>query len=302
LNTCIIPFFLSPMKSVAFLVTVIGLALAGGLRAQSLELNPDGARMARFDTWYEPSADVEKGGEVEFFQVRLGSPLYAHRSGEYIWGIRASYEFTSLDLSNDALAESSFHRMDIGPALVYLPEGSPWRAFAFGGVGLATDFTKVNSEDVIYSLLAAVGYKFSDSFTLLAGGYYSQDFGDAQIFPGVGFIWDISQRWTMSLLPPRARLSFAPNDSWRFAIEGYPDGGGWSVEAANGQQASLERKAWRAGARIEHKIANDGWAYVGGGWAFGRELRLEEEGSGRLLLESDVDGGAFVAVGVSFGF
>lgn len=58
----------------------------------------------------------------------------------------------------------------------------------------------------------------------------------------------------------------------------------------------------RAGARIERKIANDGWAYVGGGWAFGRELRIEEEDSGRLLLESDVDGGAFFAVGLSFGF
>lgn len=290
------------MKSAAFLAAVFSLAIGAGVHAQSLELNPDGARMARFDTWYEPSADIEKGGEMEFFQVRLGSPIYAHRSGEYIWGIRASYEFTSLDLSNDVLAESAFHRMDIGPALVYLPEGSPWRAFAFGGVGLATDFTEVNSEDVIFSLLAAVGYKFSDSFTLLAGGYYSQDFGDAQIFPGVGFIWDISKRWTMSLLPPRARLSYAPNESWRFALEGYPDGGGWSVEAANGKQSSLERKAWRAGARIERKITDDGWAYVGGGWAFGRELRLEDEDSGRLLFESDVDGGAFFAVGLSFGF
>lgn len=289
------------MKSAAILVTVLSLSI-GAVHAQSLELNPDGARKARFDTWYEPAADIEKGGEMEFFQVRLGSPLYAHRSGEFIWGVRASYEFTSLDLTDDVLAETAFHRMDVGPALVYLPEGSPWRAFAFGGVGLATDFTGVNSEDVIFSLLAAVAYKFSDSFSLLAGGYYSQDFGDAQVFPGVGFIWDVSERWTMSLLPPRARLSYAPNDSWRFAIEGYPDGGGWSVEAANGEQAGLERKAWRAGARIERKIANDGWAYVGGGWAFGRELRIEEEDSGRLLLESDVDGGAFFAVGLSFGF
>lgn len=290
------------MKSVALFAAALGLALTGNLHAQSLELNPDGARKARFDTWYEPSADIDKGGEMEFFQVRLGSPIYARRLGEFVWGIRASYEFTSLDLSNEVLAESAFHRMDVGPTVAYVPEGSPWRAFAFGGVGLASDFTEVNSEDVVFSLLAAVGYKFSDSFTLLAGGYYSQDFGDAQIFPGVGFIWNLSERWTMSLLPPRARLSYAPNDSWRFAIEGYPDGGGWSVEAANGEQAGLERKAWRTGVRIERKIADDGWVYVGGGWAFGRELRLEEEGSGRLLLESDVDGGAFFSVGLSFGF
>ena len=122
------------------------------------------------------------------------------------------------------------------------------------------------------------------------------------MLPGIGFIWEINSQWTASLLPPRVRIAYSPSSDWRFSLEAYPDGGFWSVETADGEQASLERKALRTGVRVERKIADNSWAYVSGGWAFGREIRIEEENGGRVPFESDVDDGAYLAVGLTFGF
>lgn len=280
----------------------VSLMAASDVMAQSMELNPDVARTARLDTWFEPASDLDRGGEVEFFQSRIASPVYGQRVGDWVLGLRAGYEFTSLDLPGDLLAESSLHRLELGPTAVYAPAGSPWRAFVLSSAGLATDFSSLDGEDVIYTAIAAVGYKFSDRFSLLAGGYYSQDFGDARLFPGIGFLWQVTDDWSVSLLPPRLRIAYTPNDSWRFALEAYPDGGGWSVESEDGQQALLERKSLRAGLRIERKIGDKSWAYLGAGWAFGREYRLEDENTGRLLFESDADDGAYLALGFNFGF
>lgn len=292
------------MKFPSTLLTAFGLLYSCSLHGQSAELNPEaGAPLVRMDFLWEPEAGLDRGGEVEFFQARLGVPIFGQKVGEdWIWGLRTRYEFSSLEISGDPIANSELHRLDLGPTLIYRPEDSAWRAFFSGTIGLATDFSDVNSEDVVYSVLAAGGYKFSDRFTLLFGAYYSQDFGDARLFPGVGFVWKVADKWTASLLPPRLQVAYAPNDDWRFALEGYPDGDSWSVESATGEQSSLERKALRAGVRIERRVSENGWLFAGAGWAFGRELRLEGEESGRVSYESDADDGAYLSLGISVGF
>jgi hypothetical protein len=292
------------MKFSSAFLPALALLFSSSLRAQSTELNPDaGAPLTRLDFLLEPGSGLDRGGEVEFFQARLGVPVFGQKVGEdWIWGLRTRYEFTSLEISGDPVLENELHRLDLGPSLLYRPENSPWRAFFSGTIGLATDFSDVNGDDVVYSVLAAAGYKFSDRFTLLFGAYYSQDFGDARLFPGVGFVWNIADKWTASLLPPRVQLAYAPTENWRIALEGYPDGDSWSVESATGEQSSLERKALRAGLRVERRITENGWIFAGAGWAFGRELRLEGEDSGRVSYESDVDDGAYFSLGISLGF
>lgn len=269
-------------------------------------MNPDmgnAGRSIRVDDVFEPSTDLDQGGSFEFYQARLVAPLYGKKIGEdWVLAARMKYEYSALEMSEDYLSHDSLHRVEAGPMLLYKAKDSRWSGILAANVGLATDWSEVGEDDVVLSVLGSVGYRFSDEFTLLLGAYYSQDFGDARLFPGIGFLWKISPQWTVNLTPPRLRISYAPTDDWRFVAEAYPDGGSWSVEASNGEQASLERKTLRAGVRVERKITEKGFAYLGGGWAMGRELRLEEEDSGRLLYESDASNGAYFSAGLNFQF
>jgi hypothetical protein len=281
-------------------------AVVTGAYSQTTEMNPDmsnAGRAIRLDALFEPSADLDKGGSFEFYQARLAAPLFGKRIGEeWILAARMKYEYSVLDVSEDLLSQDSLHRLEMGPMLIYKAKDSAWTGILAANIGLASDWSEINEEDVVLSVLGSVGYRFSDSFTLLLGAYYSQDFGNAKLFPGIGFLWKVSPQWTVNLTPPRLRISYTPTDAWRFVAEAYPDGGAWSVEASNGEQASLERKALRTGVRIERKITENGFAYLGGGWAMGRELRLEEENSGRLLYESDASNGAYFSAGMNFQF
>ncbi|CAN5770779.1 hypothetical protein BH11VER1_BH11VER1_10500 [soil metagenome] len=290
-------FFLGLMACSAFLSSAF---------SQTTEMNPDmgnAGRSIRVDALFEPSTDLDQGGSFEFYQARLVAPLYGKKLGEnWILAARMKYEYSVLEMSEDVLSQDNLHRLEMGPMLIYKAKDSPWSGILAANVGLATDWSEVSEDDIVLSVLSSVGYRFTDKFTLLVGAYYSQDFGDARLFPGIGFLWKISPEWTVNLTPPRLRISYAPGDLWRFVAEAYPDGGSWSVEASNGEQASLQRKTLRTGVRVERRITETGFAYLGGGWAMGRELRLEAQSSGKLLYESDAANGAYFSAGLNFQF
>jgi hypothetical protein len=285
------------------LVTLFFLVASPWVRAQSVEMNPGDSRALRLDVSFEPEADFDEGGAFESWQTRLKVPVFGARLREdLILGLQLNYELTTLDTSFPLLDREEMHRLELGSMLVYKSDDSPWTALLGGWVGLATDGSSVTGDDVAVRALAAGGYRFSDRFNLLFGAYYSNDFGDATLFPGLGFMWKVSENWTASLIPPRLRLTYQINDLWSVSAEAYPDGGAWSAESFEGDPALVERKAFRAGVRVERQLGESGSFHFGMGSALGRELRIENENTGRLLFESDIDDGLYFSTGLAFRF
>lgn len=261
-------------------------------------------RQIRLDYSFEPEADIDDGGGFTFWETQLSTPLFGKKLGDnWIIGARLRYRLSEIEWTDQALFDGSLlHRIDLSLALVYRPRNSPWNAFISAGPALAGDFSSINSDDLLFVAIAGAGYRFSERFTLLAGAYFSQDFGEPLLLPGPGFIWTPSPKWSVSLIPPRLRIAYAPNDDWRIAAEAFPNGGRWNVRTLDGEEAFLDRSGARAGLRIERRvIGENGWLNLSAGWVFARDLVLETTDD-RMLFDSNVEGGAFVAAGFAWRF
>ena len=261
-------------------------------------------RQARLEYSFEPESALDAGGDVQYQEALFSTPLFGKKIGQdWLVAMRMRYRFSELDWQHQALLDGDpLHRLDLNLSLIYRPSSSPWTAFLSAGPALAFDEAGINDDALFFTAIAGVGYRFSDRFALLAGAYYSQDFGESRLLPGPGFIWTPSEKWSLSLIPPRLRIAYAPDGDWRVALEAFPNGGRWSVRTLDGQDAFLDRSGARAGLRIERRvIGKNGWLHLGAGWVFSRDLTLESE-DGSVLFESDADSGVFVSTGFSWKF
>lgn len=238
-----------------------------------------------------------------FMEIDVALPVWGGRlSDSWLYGFRLNYEASEFSLPDIVPVDGgTFHRFDFRAALIWRPKGSPWSGFLAGGPAIAADDSSIDGDALLWTALFGVGYRFSDRFTLLAGGYFSQDFGEPRLIAAPGFIWSPSKQWSASLIGPRLRVAFAPTEDWRIAIEAMPDGGRWSVRTDDGDQAYLDRRTARAGLRLERRFAKNGWIFAGGGWTFSRELNVEDD-DGQKLFSSDVDNGAYFNAGLSWRF
>lgn len=260
-------------------------------------------RQATLDFSFEPNTNLDAGGSFNYWDVRLSAPVFGKKLTEdWLFGVRLRYRLSELDWTEQNLfANDSLHRLELNLALVYRPQASPWVGFLSAGPALATDGSSINSDDLFYVAIIGVGYRFSDRFTLLGGAYFSQDFGESRLLPAPGFIWTPSEKWTLSLIPPRLRIAYAPSSDWRIAAEAFPDGGSWSITTRDDQSAFLDRSGVRLGLRVERRVIGNGWLFVSGGWMVARQLIIEGT-NGQKLFESDADGGAYFGAGFAWRF
>ena len=260
-------------------------------------------RQARLDYSYEAEADLDTAGAFSYWDVTLSTPIYGRKLGrDWIFGARLRYRFSELDWTDQALFDNdSLHRLDLSLTLVYKPENSPWSGFLSAGPGLSGDGSNIDGDDVLYVAIAGIGYRASERLTLLAGAYFSQDFGEPRLLPAPGFIWQLSKKWNISLIPPRLRLAYAPSEDWRIIAEAFPNGGRWSVTTLQGEETFLDRSGTRAGLRIERRVVSNAWLQLSGGMVFARDLVLENDG-GRVLFESDAEATPYLSAGFLWRF
>jgi hypothetical protein len=260
-------------------------------------------RQARLDYSYEAEADLDSSGAFSYWDVTLSSPIYGRKLGsDWIFGARLRYRFSEIDWTSQALFDNdSLHRIDLSLTLVYKPGHSPWSGFLSAGPGISGDGGNVDGDDILYVAIAGIGYKVSDRLTLLAGAYFSQDFGEPRLIPAPGFMWSITDKWTFSLIPPRLRLAYAPSEDWRIVAEAFPNGGRWSVTTLDGQEAFLDRSGARAGLRLERRLFGNAWVQLSGGIVFNRDLVLETEG-GQVLFDSEADPSPYLSAGFLWRF
>lgn len=71
----------------------------------------------------------------------------------------------------------------------------------------------VDWDDVSFSALLAVGRRFSDQLTGVAGVMVQPQF-EFPVVPIVGAIWKISDSWKLNATFPRASIVYAPSERW----------------------------------------------------------------------------------------
>ena len=260
-------------------------------------------RQATLEFTFEPTSDLDAGGDFSYWDTRISVPIFGGKiTDSWFYGIRSRYRLSEFDGSgSDFFNQNSLHRLDVNLSLLYRPKSSPWVGFISAGPALATDGENIDSDALLLVGIAGVGYRFSDSFTLLGGGFWSQEFGEPRFLAAPGFIWAPSEEWTASLIGPRLRIAYAPSSNWRIAAEAYPDGGRWNIQTADGQDAFLDRSGARLGLRVERRLFGNGWLFLGGGYMVSRDFEVESVGGDRLY-SSDADSGAFFNTGFTWRF
>jgi hypothetical protein len=260
-------------------------------------------RRAMLDYSFEPESTLADNATFTYWDVRLSTPVYGRRlSPSWIFGARFRYRIAEFDWQPQEIFDNSLlHRVDLQLALIYKPETSKWISLLAAGPALVSDLTHITSDDVVFVAMAGIGYQFSPEFTLLAGAYFSQDFGSNSLFPGPGLVWEPTPKWLISFVPPRLRIAYSPNDRWKLALDGFPNGDRWSITTRDGQSAFIDREGLRLGLRLEYQVFNASWIHLGAGWMFERAIRVVDSQANELYSQ-EADSAPYLMTGFTWRF
>jgi hypothetical protein len=159
-----------------------------------------------------------------------------------------------------------------------------------------------SSDNFTFSAAVGAGYSWSSNLTLFAGAYYSEDYGDDFVIPGVAFIWRPAPRWEVYLLGPIGGVSYSVNESMTLSFYGQYNSPTWYVKAdGSGPDRNVSMSSLDLGLKAEWNLNSMLWGYVAGGYAVARELEVDNTDNSRIQ-KSDIDPSPFVEVGLDLRF
>ena len=170
--------------------TVLFLAIAPLASAQVGQDGTDNSfmaamgRQATLDFSFEPDTDLDAGGSFSYWDARISAPVYGARlTDDWTLGVRMRYRASVFDWNQQVLFDNdTLHRIDLNVAFIYKPRESPWMGFISAGPALATDGSNIDGDDIFVVALGGVGYRFSDTFTLLGGAYFPRTSANPDCF------------------------------------------------------------------------------------------------------------------------
>lgn len=119
------------------------------------------------------------------------------------------------------------------------------------------------------------GYRLSDRFSLVAMARY-RGFAENQILGGLGFVWNITDRLTLSAVYPEPRLTWRTSDELALWLGGEFAGGSYRTD-------DEPRRGRRSGALVSY---SDNRVALGATWARGG-WRIEAAGGVSIEREWD---------------
>lgn len=183
------------------------------------------------------------------------------------------------------------------------------------GVTFAEEEETLDSPDARFNFFGAGTYRTSENFWLGYGGAFTHQYGEARLFPLVGFYWKINDRWSLgSLAPFFARGTYAINprlklnlqagvvgENYQFANEPESDG---DPVPFPGEPDVIHLRTFegRLGAELEYS-ASARFAIVGQiGVNGGRRLEFADTEDNEIISEEiDPSGFLWLALRTTFG-
>lgn len=235
---------------------------------------------------YVPDSGIRVGsvdlGDINTAQTRLKYTGTFVSGGPVNWSMGVEVERFGFGLEKTSLLPTA-----VGS--VSLPLGVNWRIndrWTFLGEvspGLYSDFEDINVSDFNAPIIAGVSYAINESLLLFL--QISVDTRrDVPIVGGPGVRWQISRQWVLSLLVPRPRLEFRPNQSWMFYGGAELVGGAYQLSTTHGSDkgdadfddVNMTYREIRAGLGAIWDIGHGFRVEAAGGWVFDRRFVVDE--------------------------
>ncbi len=150
---------------------------------------------------------------------------------------------------------------------------------------LQSDFEDLSSKDIYYLGGVVGSWKISDSFTLAAGLYYADSFGEPELLPGVGVGWDLGKGWRLdAFIPQFANLEWEISELITLGLQGRVVGHEYRMTSTQPwDDTVLKYSQILAGPYLNLKLAEHLFLGLETGLAFSRIFEIrEKDGSGKL--------------------
>lgn len=236
----------------------------------------------------EEDAGIEDSdAEVSITVLDINAALPAWQSGNSAVLIGAQYIRHSFDFSEPEAYE--VHMLSLGlPVDVTTAAGENWILWGRVNPGIYGRESDLEADDARVTGFGVGVYRWNDRLQLAAGAAYDREFGDDQLYPLAGAIWDIYETLQLYAILPDIKLIFAPVSRFQLYAGVSPAGGMWKVrDHAAGEEYDIKLEGYRLGLGAEVEIIDHVWLNVGAGSSVERNVTWQPEGGRREEGELD---------------
>jgi len=263
--------------------------------------NGPGLPLAQISYGHFFSANFDTlGGDMIADEFTLRAPLASLRIGDAYVIPMLTYRWNQFSTSTpNLLPESTLHQIRMPIAILYQP-ADRW---LIGGMVMPAFSGDLRNSDN-FSIAGALGAasQYSDDLTILGGLYYFNGHDESYVVGGPGFMWQATDKLQAYLMGPIAGLNYNVNDKWSLSLTARYDSPIWNVEGdALGPERDISINSIQVGLKSEHKLGKYAWGYATVGYAFLREMEIEDLDSNALQTDN-IDSGLFVEAGLTLRF
>ena len=176
-----------------------------------------------------------------------------------------------------------------------------WATYAEFRPGVHSDMKELSSEDVYYQGGALVSYSFSDAFSLSAGAFYTDSFGEPELLPFLGVQWQIGDDFALdTLLPSYFLFGYQTADWLQVGLRARLSGHEFRLtERPPYENSVLKYEQILAGPCFDLFLSDLLVLRVEGGIATNREFEFRDEDSDEKLFDGKIKDSGYGSVSLS---
>lgn len=171
--------------------------------------------------------------------------------------------------------------------------------------GVYSDFKDLDLEDFNAPVLTYLTYQWTDRLVVGAALVVNGRNAGLPVIGGVGLRWQMTDRWTLSLLFPKPRVEFTPNAQWRLWFGGEFRNGAYHLADDFGTNTGnpqlngqiMEYREIRGGLGVERRLGEHWRVTLDAGWLLNRRWDFD-----RVNLTYDGNGAAYGQLTVNYRF
>jgi hypothetical protein len=246
------------------------------------EVEPRSRLFTLFESAYGFEADYERGGSGSAWEIYgsagavipwKNAPLPGNDLGQWQWRLGAAYQRFEFD--HDSLLPLPDRLQSISAiiALEFLVNDQIAALLDIRPGAYFEDDVSEQSFDIPVRL--GFGYRVNDRFSLVGMARY-RGFADNPVIGGVGFVWKMTDRLTLSAIYPEPRLTWRASDELGLWLGAEFAGGAYRVDREPG-------RGRRSGAVVDY---SDKRVALGATWQRGS---WKIEAAGGVSIEREWD-------------
>ena len=236
-----------------------------------------------------------KDGKVEVTEYEIAITPIIKEIDNWIFGVGTEFHWTRFNFQDISYDTEDLYTIHIPLLGIY--DNKTWLFMGSVGPGVYSDLRHLTDDDVRITGYALANYKWNERFKLSFGAAYDRVFGDDQLYPLLGCVWDIDDEWRLNLVLPYPSMIYAPNRKWNFFADLRPAGSLWNVNGEE-DESDFKLEGYRLGCGAEYSICKHIWLHVAAGLAF--EQKYEYRERGYKYLDATGDDTYFTRIGVVF--